>query len=891
MQSSFTTSDNRHVPSTSSTVSTHLKEALKHLRAIHIDRNTHQNLSPEDQQTLNRIHLLLNPQDHAAPSGEVPSTRQRSHEEQQNNPLARVKKRVAPTFVNIAPIDVVTNPVFAPEVEDLDQDSDGESVSSVESDITLDIEYTWCLDRRPKPGTASSAYYQYMQAIRVQKAQWWVADNVRKPEKTLDDDDTIVNFDEDDEIELTDDESDDDDEMELDQGLSIDESVAIIEAAIKEYENLWDKKKRPLRQAEALRFWQQFYDAFERYEASQAQKRKLKHFLKRLDSIKAGLLEGENANREILKRLCGALEATVFDIQDARFKESILDGFEAPISTKSPRHRRVKKIMDDLELDGLDIASESEAESNVDFIDIDENEENEENLEISDCQILGNDAMEIPSAPHSNVENLSLIPLIIIDLTLTDPESEFDPEEPKEQEAANVVEAPVQSAAEDGDSENAELLESDNGPPIVLTPHKKRKKEVKESKEGKELRAINARRFQEESERITQNLYQLRTDSSFTDGKSYVINIGKSEDEDFIFINSKASKCIKNHQVEGLQFLWREVIKERDAANASGCMLSHTMGLGKTLQAITLLVTIQEAAKSSNSRISSQIPEDLTESSTLILCPPNIVHNWQQEIMKWIPVPSILGPVYVINAEQPNYDRRDTISRWSVTKGVLIIGFHLFKMFFHPDRGDKETAQLLNSTPNLVIVDEAHNLKNTKASITDAARGLKTKRRIALTGTPISNNLEEYWSMIDFVSPGYLGTSVEFRARFAEPIECGNYKESTIFERRKAHTRLTVLEKHLQPKVHRRDASALKDTLPPLHDNIIKMKLTGEQITAYNEYVDLFKHSTEVMMHSSSFLTSIHDLILLCNHPRILHEGLTNRKKTNEQKVSFKLNV
>jgi superfamily II DNA or RNA helicase len=194
-------------------------------------------------------------------------------------------------------------------------------------------------------------------------------------------------------------------------------------------------------------------------------------------------------------------------------------------------------------------------------------------------------------------------------------------------------------------------------------------------------------------------------------------------------------------------------------------------------------------------------------------------------------------------------------------------------------------ASILTQEPSLVIVDEAHNLKNPDSKITKSAKEIRTRRRIALTGTPLSNNLEEYWSMIDFVCPNYLGTRIQFRARFREPIEEGCYIDSTHWERKRALTHLKALERRLEPKVHRRDASVLKDTLPSLQDYIIKVQLTQEQKIAYEQYVDLFREAKGDNITTASFFQYNYDTIMLCNHPRILLEAQIARDKNKDERI------
>lgn len=176
------------------------------------------------------------------------------------------------------------------------------------------------------------------------------------------------------------------------------------------------------------------------------------------------------------------------------------------------------------------------------------------------------------------------------------------------------------------------------------------------------------------------------------------------------------------------------------------------------MQTITLLVAIAEAASSINPLISGQIPRSLQVSKTVILCPPSLVENWNDELLTWVP-DGILGPIRRVDSSMTRYQRLEEISDWFEEGGLLLIGYDLFKAITFGKNGtpmeEFQTAskQILQGA-NIVVADEAHSLKNQKATVTKAALEFRTRSRIALTGSPLANNLTEYYAMINFVAPG-----------------------------------------------------------------------------------------------------------------------------------------
>lgn len=165
------------------------------------------------------------------------------------------------------------------------------------------------------------------------------------------------------------------------------------------------------------------------------------------------------------------------------------------------------------------------------------------------------------------------------------------------------------------------------------------------------------------------------------------------------------------------------------------------MGLGKTLQCITLLWTLLRQSPECKPNIIKAI----------IVCPSSLVKNWYNEFGKWLG--HRVNVLAIENAAKEDTTKalEQFMASQSVRTGcpVLVISYESFRNY----------SKILNeSEVGLLLCDEGHRLKNCENQTYSALMGLKTKRRVLLSGTPIQNDLTEYYSLIHFVNPGMLGT-------------------------------------------------------------------------------------------------------------------------------------
>ncbi|KAH9706873.1 protein CHROMATIN REMODELING 20 [Citrus sinensis] len=344
----------------------------------------------------------------------------------------------------------------------------------------------------------------------------------------------------------------------------------------------------------------------------------------------------------------------------------------------------------------------------------------------------------------------------------------------------------------------------------------------------------------------------------------YIVNVVREKGEEAVRIPSSISAKLKAHQVVGIRFMWENIIqsirKVKSGDKGLGCILAHTMGLGKTFQVIAFLYTAMRSV-------------DLGLRTALIVTPVNVLHNWKQEFMKWRP--SELKPLRVFMLEDVSRDRRaELLAKWRAKGGVFLIGYTAFRnLSFGKHVKDRNMAReichALQDGPDILVCDEAHMIKNTRADTTQALKQVKCQRRIALTGSPLQNNLMEYYCMVDFVREGFLGSSHDFQ----NPIENGQHTNSTSEDVKIMNQRSHILYEQLKGFVQRMDMNVVKKDLPPKTVFVITVKLSPLQRRLYKRFLDLHGFTNDRVSNEKirkSFFAGYQALAQIWNHPGIL---------------------
>ncbi|MEU6658277.1 DEAD/DEAH box helicase [Streptomyces sp. NPDC046821] len=273
---------------------------------------------------------------------------------------------------------------------------------------------------------------------------------------------------------------------------------------------------------------------------------------------------------------------------------------------------------------------------------------------------------------------------------------------------------------------------------------------------------------------------------------------------------------LRDYQLRGLA--WLDLMT---SLGLGGC-LADDMGLGKTVTLIALHLRRNKTAP------------------TLVVCPASLLGNWQREITRFAPG----VPVRRFHGA----DR---------TLGGLDGGFVLTTYGTLRTRA----AELAGRTWGMVVADEAQHVKNPFSATAKALRTIPSPARVALTGTPVENNLSELWALLDWTTPGLLGPLKAFRSRHARAVESG--EDADAVER---------LARLVRPFLLRRKKSdpGIVPELPPKTESDHPVPLTREQASLYEAVVREAMASIEAaegMARRGLIMKLLTSLKQICNHP------------------------
>lgn len=304
---------------------------------------------------------------------------------------------------------------------------------------------------------------------------------------------------------------------------------------------------------------------------------------------------------------------------------------------------------------------------------------------------------------------------------------------------------------------------------------------------------------------------------------------------------------LREHQREGVKFLYECVMGMRNF-DGQGAILADEMGLGKTLQTIALLWTLLK-----QNPIHEGPP---VIKKALIVCPVTLINNWRKEFRKWLGNERI--GVFVADGTKT----RLTDFTMGKIYNVMIIGYEKLRT----------VQEELKKGPgiDIVIADEGHRLKTAQNKSAQAIKALNTPRRIILSGTPIQNDLSEFFMMVDFVNPGLLGTFKTFMKDFEGPIVRSRQPGAPRKDLDKGEAQSAELAELTAPFILRRTAEILSKYLPPKTEYVLFCKPTKAQSSVYR-HVLACPAFQSALGNSETSLQLITVLKKVCNSPSLLN--------------------
>ena len=178
--------------------------------------------------------------------------------------------------------------------------------------------------------------------------------------------------------------------------------------------------------------------------------------------------------------------------------------------------------------------------------------------------------------------------------------------------------------------------------------------------------------------------------------------------------------------------------------------------------------------------------------------------------------------------------------------------------------------ELRDTQIGLLLCDEGHRLKNGESQTFTALNSLNVQKRVILSGTPIQNDLSEYFSLLSFANPNYLGTRNEFRKQYEIPILRGRDANGTDKDRKKGDERIAELLLLVNKFIIRRTNDILSKYLPVKYEHVVFCNLAPFQKDLYNYFIQSPHIQSLLRGKGSQPLKAIDMLKKLCNHPDLL---------------------
>lgn len=399
------------------------------------------------------------------------------------------------------------------------------------------------------------------------------------------------------------------------------------------------------------------------------------------------------------------------------------------------------------------------------------------------------------------------------------------------------------------------------------------RKNIRPVLSSKDLTEETQKAAREEEERVKRLEERQKLKSSSQEMMSnrndgFILDV--SENGETVSIDPVLSKKLFKHQISGVQFMWEACYESLDIipkSAGSGCILAHCMGLGKTFQVVTLVLTLFKYPSTNTKRV-------------IIVCPVTTLEGWRKEF-RW-GLKNLEEKVYfdlhILKSSLPLSQKIQMIENSLKKRTVLILGYEAFGLLPKNPKLSAEKLKVVKSVlldpgPDLIICDEGHLLKSGSTLKTKTLMQVKTRRRIVLTGTPLQNNLNEYYHMVQFVKPNLLGTLKEYSRQFSNPIQNGQYEDSNEGDIKLMKKRTHVLHRLLKDTVQRFESEELSKYLKDMKDYVLFIQLHPIQEDLYKRYLEYASKRKTMDCEKNAMDCVFYDFAVfkhICSHPKLL---------------------
>lgn len=266
---------------------------------------------------------------------------------------------------------------------------------------------------------------------------------------------------------------------------------------------------------------------------------------------------------------------------------------------------------------------------------------------------------------------------------------------------------------------------------------------------------------------------------------------------------------LRPYQLEGynwLTFLYRHGL---------GGVLADDMGLGKTVQALALMCAAKEHASAGTAAEHSTVAEDSTTpdggAPFLVVAPTSVVGNWQAEAARFAPGLTVraIGETFAKTGAEP--------AEAMAGADIVITSYALFRIDYEAYAGRRWSG---------LVLDEAQFVKNHQSKAYQCARKLPAAFKLAITGTPLENNLMEFWALTSIVAPGLFASPSRFAEYYQKPVEKNGDKGQ-----------LDKLRRRVRPLMMRRTKEQVIKDLPPKQEQILEVVLNPRHQKVYQTHL------------------------------------------------------